>query len=237
MSAAAQPLPVVLLPGMMCDARLFAPQVAMLSLACSVMVCPLTGADRVQALAARVLADAPPRFVLGGLSMGGIVAMEVVRQAPGRVAGLILMDTNPLPEAPDRAAAREPQMIAVRTGRLRQVVAEEMKPNYLAPGPGREPILELVLDMALALGAEVFVEQSRALQRRPDQQGTLRRLACPALVLCGEHDALCPVSRHELMAELIPDSRLRVISGAGHLPTLEQPDAVTGALAEFLSTI
>lgn len=231
------PPPLVLLPGMMCDGRLFSPQVEMLSPACSVMVAPMTGADTVQALAARVLRDAPERFVLGGLSMGGIVAMEVARQAPDRLAGLILMDTNPLAEAPAKAADREPQIIAVRTGRLRAVIAEEMKPAYLAPGARRQEVLDLVLDMALTLGAEVFVEQSRALQRRPDQQGTLRRLRCPALVLCGEADQLCPVSRHELMAGLLPDATLRVIAGAGHLPTLEQPRAVTAAIGDFLAAL
>lgn len=229
--------PLVLLPGMMCDARLFAPQVAMLSLACSVMVSPVTGADTVSALAARVVRDAPERFVLGGLSMGGIVAMEVARMVPERIAGLILMDTNPLPETPAKAAEREPQIIAVRTGRLRDVVAEEMKPAYLAPGPQRQEVLDLVLDMALTLGADVFVEQSRALQRRPDQQATLRRMRSPALVMCGEDDKLCPVSRHELMAGLLPRAELRVIAGAGHLPTLEQPRAVTAAIADFLATL
>lgn len=229
--------PLVLLPGMMCDARLFAPQVAMLSVATSVMVSPVTGAGNVQELAARVLRDAPDRFALGGLSMGGIVAMEVARMAPDRLAGLILMDTNPLPEPPAKAAEREPQIIAVRTGRLRDVMAEEMKPAYLAPGPQRQEVLDLVLDMAMTLGAEVFVEQSRALQRRPDQQATLRRLRCPALVMCGEEDRLCPVSRHELMAGLLPKATLRVIAGAGHLPTLEQPRAVTAALADFLATL
>lgn len=227
--------PLVLLPGMMCDARVFAPQVAMLSLATSVMVSPVTGADSIAALAARVLRDAPDRFVLGGLSMGGIVAMEVARMAPDRLAGVILMDTNPLPETPAKAAEREPQIIAVRTGRLRDVIAEDMKPAYLAPGPQRQEVLDLVLDMAMTLGAEVFVEQSRALQRRPDQQATLRRLRCPALVMCGEDDRLCPVSRHELMAGLLPKATLRVIAGAGHLPTLEQPRAVTAAIADFLA--
>lgn len=237
MTSAGQPLPVVLLPGMMCDARLFAPQMAILSLACSVMVSPLTGADSIEKLAERVLADAPQRFVLGGLSMGGIVAMEIARQAPERVAGLILMDTNPLPESAARSATREPQMIGARTGRLEEIIREEMKPNYLAPGPRRTEILDLVVDMAMALGAEVFVDQSRALQRRPDQQSTLRRLKCPALVLCGEHDTLCPLARHTLMDDLIPQSQLRVISGAGHLPVLEQPDAVTSAIATFLSDL
>jgi pimeloyl-ACP methyl ester carboxylesterase len=114
------------------------------------------------------------------------------------------------------------------------VMREEMKPNYLAPGPARRDVLDLVMDMAAALGPEVFVRQSRALQRRPDQQATLRKCRVPALVLCGAHDALCPVKRHEFMAELIPDAKLCILGGAGHLPTLEQPEETTQALIDWM---
>ena len=124
--------------------------------------------------------------------MGGIVAMEILRRAPERVTRIALMDTNPLPETPQAAAAREPQIIGARSGRLLEVMREEMKPNYLAPGPQRVDVLNLVMDMAAIMGPEVFVRQSRALQRRRDQQSTLRKCKVPALVLCGEHDALCP---------------------------------------------
>jgi pimeloyl-ACP methyl ester carboxylesterase len=148
---------------------------------------------------------------------------------------LALMDTNPLPETPQTAAAREPHIIGVQAGRLAEIMREEMKPRYLAPGPRRPEVLATVMDMALALGPQVFVAQSRALQRRPDQQKTLRQSRVPTLVLCGEHDALCPVKRHEFMAELIPNARLVVVPDAGHLPTLEQPEAVTEALRDWLA--
>ena len=111
---------------------------------------------------------------------------------------------------------------------------DEMKPHYLAPGPHRAEVLELVMDMALALGADTFVRQSRALQRRRDQQGTLRKCKVPTLVLCGAHDALCPVKRHTFMAELIPDAKLVVLENAGHLPTLETPAETTQALRDWL---
>ena len=227
--------PLVLLPGMMCDARLFGPQINAFSHERAVMVAPMNAHDTVAALAADVLAAAPARFALAGLSMGGIVAMEVIRRAPDRVTRLALLDTNALSEAPEVAARREPQIAAARAGWLTQVMRDEMKPNYLAPGPGRGPVLDLVLDMATALGPEVFVAQSRALQTRPDQQETLRGVSIPALILCGEHDTLCPVSRHELMARLMPHATLTVVPDAGHLPTLEQPDAVNAALERFLT--
>ena len=111
---------------------------------------------------------------------------------------------------------------------------DEIRPNYLAEGPHRGEVLDLAMDMAMTLGPEVFIRQSRALQRRKDQQATLRKIKVPTLVLCGAEDALCPVKRHEFMAELIPYATLRVIDGAGHLPTLEQPDAVTDALREWM---
>lgn len=226
--------PLVFLPGMMCDARLFGPQIAELSADTAVMVAPITQGERVEEIASGLLDQLPKRFALAGLSMGGIVAMEVLRRAPDRVSRIALMDTNPLAETPNVAAAREPQIVAARTGRLLEVMRDEMKPNYLAPGPQRADVLDLVMDMAAVLGPEVFVAQSRALQRRRDQQATLSRCKAPALILCGAHDALCPVQRHEVMAELMPHAVLKVLPDAGHLPTLEQPSETTAALREWL---
>jgi pimeloyl-ACP methyl ester carboxylesterase len=218
--------PIVLLPGMMCDARLFGPQIAELSADYAVQVSPVTRGETIDDIARQVLAGAPERFALAGLSMGGIVAMEVWRRAPERVTRLCLMDTNCMAELPTVKANREPQIARVKAGRLRDVMADEMKPNYLADGPYREEVMAIVMDMALALGPEVFVRQSRALMRRFDQQGTLKRMGVmPVDIICGRHDALCPPMRHEFMAGLIGDAaRLTVIEGAGHLPTLETPD-------------
>lgn len=219
----------------MCDARLWAPQVAAFSGERAVHLAAITGAGSVEDLAKAVLTEAPPVFAMAGLSMGGIVAMEVIRRAPERVTRLALLDTNPKAEVAAVAETREPQIAAARAGRLVEVMRDEMKPNYLAPGPGRADVLDLVLDMARGLGPEVFESQSRALQRRPDQRETLRGVRVPSLVLCGEHDALCPVHRHELMADLIPGARLIVVPGAGHLPTLEQPEAVNAAMRDWLA--
>ncbi|MEP5729136.1 MAG: alpha/beta fold hydrolase [Sulfitobacter sp.] len=226
--------PLVLLPGMMCDARLFGPQIAELSADMAVMVAPITKGERIEEIASGLLDLLPGRFALAGLSMGGIVAMEILRRAPDRVTRIALMDTNPLAETPVIAANREPQIVKVRSGRLLEVVRDEMKPNYLAPGPQRADVLDLVMDMAEVLGPEVFIRQSRALQRRRDQQPVLRKCRAPALVLCGEHDQLCPVKRHTFMAELIPYAELVVLENAGHLPTLEQPAATTDALRKWM---
>lgn len=227
--------PVVLLPGMMCDARLFAPQLADLSRERAVMVAPITQGERIEEIASGLLDVLPDRFALAGLSMGGIVAMEVLRRAPGRVTRLALMDTNPLAETPQSAAQYEPLIIGAKAGRLDEMITQMIRPDFLAPGPGRAEVLALVRQMAADLGPEVFVRQVRALQRRRDNQAALRRCKVPALVLCGAHDGLTPVKRHRFMAELIPQASLCILEGAGHLPTLEAPGEVCRALREWLA--
>ena len=226
--------PLVLLPGMMCDARLFGPQIAELSSEVPVMIAPVTGGERVEEVASGLLPLLPAKFALAGLSYGGIVAMEILRRAPERITRIALMDTNPLAETPQSSAAYEPLIVSARAGQLEKVIETFMQPDYLAPGPQRAEILGMVKEMGLYLGAEVFIRQVRALQRRRDQQSTLRKCKVPALILCGEHDRLTPVKRHRFMAELIPYAELKVIEGAGHLPTLEQPAATTAALRDWM---
>lgn len=226
--------PLVLLPGMMCDARLFGPQIAELSSDTAVMVAPVTQGERIEEIASGLLDILPKRFALAGLAMGGAVAMEILRRAPDRVTRIALIDTHPLAETPVVAANREPMIVKVRSGRLDEVMREEIGPNTLAPGPYRGEVLALMMDMARTLGPEIYIRQARAMQRRKDQQATLRRCKVPALVMCGAYDTLCPVKRHEFMAELIPYARLRVLEDAGHLPTLEQPEQTTAALRDWL---
>lgn len=226
--------PLVFLPGMMCDARLFGPQIAELSSEFSVMLSPVTRGDRIEEIASGLLDELPHRFAMVGSSMGGIVAMELLRRAPDRITRLALLDTTPLADTPQAAAAREPQIVKVRSGRMHAVVRDELLPSYLGPGPYRDEISELVLDMADALGPDTFVRQSRALQRRRDQQGTLRKCRVPTLVMCGEHDVIHPVKRHTFMAELIHGAELRVLPNAGHLPTLEAPAETTQALRDWM---
>jgi len=230
-------LPLILLPGMMCDARLFGPQITAFSADRPVGVIDMTASDTVEGLAKYVLARAPSRFALVGLSMGGIVAMEVVSQAPDRVAGLALMDTNPLAEADTMKAQRAAQMARACAGRLYDVLRDEMKPNYLAAGPRRDHVLDLCMEMAMDLGVDVFCRQSVALRDRPDQTETLRHYPGQSLVLCGREDALCPLSRHLLMHDLLPYSDLCVIEDAGHLPVLERPAETTNAIRNWLGKV
>lgn len=226
--------PVVFLPAMMCDARLFGPLIADLSRDHAVMSAPITHGQRVEEIASGLLDVLPKRFALAGLGMGGIVALEVIRRAPDRVSRLALMDTTPLAETPQQAAARDPLIIRARTGKLAEVMAEEIKKSDLAPGPHRSEILALVADMAQGLGQDCYVRQSRAMQRRRDQQTTLRKIAVPTQIICGAHDVIWPVKRHSFLAELIPGASLSVIEDAGHLPPLEQPEVVVEVLRNWL---
>jgi pimeloyl-ACP methyl ester carboxylesterase len=218
---------------MMCDGRMWGGIPAALSPRAVLHHVP-TGAVTMAALAAIALAEAPPRFALAGLSMGGILAMEMLAQAPDRVERLALLDTNPRAEAPEVQARRESQIARALAGGLASVMRDEMKPNYLAKGPGKEAVLDLCMAMALDLGPEVFARQSRALRDRADRQAVLAAFKGPALVLMGAEDRLCPRDRHDLMHALMPQSRLVIIEGAAHLPPLEKPVETAAALRRWL---
>ena len=227
-------IPLVLLPGMMCTAQLFSHQIAYFSKERVVHFSPLVAHEDIALLAEEVLQQAPSTFALCGLSMGGIVAMEVIRQAPARVRGLALLDTNPLAELEEVKQRRLPQIDKVRAGGLLDVVRDEMKPNYLADGAGKANILDLCLQMAMTLGPDVFIRQSIALRDRPDQSNTLRSVKVPTLVLCGEDDRLCSIETHQLISELVFGATLSVVEGAGHLPVLEQTEVVNNLLGKWL---
>jgi pimeloyl-ACP methyl ester carboxylesterase len=224
--------PLVLIPGLMCDARMWGPVPDLIPPRTLHHALPGDHATTA-ALAAAILADTPPRFALAGLSMGGILAMEMLHQAPHRIARLALMDTNPLAEAPAVQARRGHQIARALAGDLAGVMRDEMKPNYLAR-PDDTATLDLCLAMALRLGPDRFRAHSCALRDRADRTDALRAFTGPALVLMGAQDWLCPRDRHDLMHGLMPQSRLVVVPDAGHLPTLENPVETARALAQWL---
>jgi len=226
-------VPLIFLPGFMCDARLFWHQILEFSATRTVIAVPLSGAT-IEDMAEAVIAVAPPRFALVGHWLGGLVAMEVLRRVPERVSEMALIDVSHLPETPKAAAERETRIVRVRSGRLDEVMLEEIPAQSLAPGEGRAEVQAMLLDMAGTLGPEVFTAQSRALMRRPDQQRALRLSRVRALMICGEHDTLCPPRRHEFLAELMPQGSFRQIPGAGHLSPLEAPQEVTAVLRAWL---
>ena len=191
--------PLVMIPGMMCDERIFAPQIEGLASKRSVYIADISRHDTISDLAADVLSHAPPKFCLAGHSMGGIVAMEICAQAPKRIEKLALIDTNPLAELEEVKLKREPQISDALSGKLINVIRDEMKPNYLANSENQDIILNICMDMALSLGPKVFINQSRALQTRADQQSNIQSINIPVLIMCGSEDKLCTVERHEMM--------------------------------------
>ena len=228
--------PLVLLPGFMCDSRLFEAQIAALGRDYVVATAPVWSAERIEETASALLDQLPSRFALCGHSFGGMVALEIVRRAPKRVTRLCLISTTPLTESPEFAATREPRIVAARSGRMADVMTQEVPLAALAPGVGRAAAHSRLIEMAEDLGAEAHYRQTRALQRRRDQQDTMRGITQPLLLMCGFHDTIYPVKRHEFMAELLPYSELKIIDGAGHLAPLEAPDAVTDALSDWMRT-
>ena len=227
--------PMVLIPGLMADARLFLPQMVQLGGSRTMIVSLPTRGDTVEQMSEAMLPDLPAKFALLGHGLGGDVALDLIRRVPERVTRVVLMATDPLAEAPQAAVARETRMVAARAGRLVEAMREEIPASAIAESPWRDEIMALVKDMALGLGEGVFLRQSRALQRRPDQQKTMRKVKLPALVIAGAADTLVPMRRQEFTANLMPFGKLQVIAEAGHLAPLEQPEAVSEALAAFLA--
>ena len=231
--------PLVFLPGAMADARLFLPQIVILGPCWSAQVILPVQGETVEEMSAHVLAQAPARFALVGHGLGGAVALDVLRREAtkeaSRVTRVVLISTPPLSEQPQAAAAREARIVAARSGRLEEALREEVPLEALADTPWRGEVAAVLRDMGMGLGEGVFLRQSRAMQRRPDQQKTMRRVKVPALVMGGAADSLLPVRRQEFTAGLMPWGKLCVIEGAGHVPSLEQPDLVAEAIEGFLN--
>jgi pimeloyl-ACP methyl ester carboxylesterase len=229
-------LPIVLIPGLNCSARLYAEQIPALWRFGPVTVADHTRDDNVAALARRILAAAPPRFALAGLSMGGYISFEIMRQAPERVAKLALLDTGARAETPERTKARLPRIELARRGRLAEVVDIQFPLLVHASRCGEEALKRLVRAMGEETGAAAFLRQQTAVMARPDSRPGLATIACPTLVLVGAGDELTPPALSREIAAGIRGSRLVVIPECGHLSTIERPEAVTGALVEWLES-
>ncbi|MBC7905946.1 MAG: alpha/beta fold hydrolase [Rhodospirillaceae bacterium] len=225
---------LVLLPGLLNDHRLWAHQAGALADMVQVSVADLTQDDSLAAMAERMLATAPPRFALAGLSMGGYVALEIMRKAPERVERLALLDTTARSDTPEQTQRRTDAVAIARSGGFDKIMPT-MLPNLLHPDHlALERIAGLAKDMARAVGVDAFARQQNAIMHRPDSRPGLPRIACPTLVLVGRDDALTPVNRAEEMAELIPDARLVLVEQCGHLSALEQPQAVSAVMRYWL---
>jgi pimeloyl-ACP methyl ester carboxylesterase len=231
-----EPLPVVLVPGLLCSARLYAAQIPALWPCGPVMVADHTRDDTITAIARRILAAAPPRFALAGLSMGGYISFEILRQAPDRVLKLALLDTSARADTPEALAARSAQIAQAAAGRLAEVADAQFARLVHPMRLSDMNLTEVNRMMAREVGAAAFVRQQTAIIRRVDSRPMLRDIRCPTLVLVGDADTLTPPERAAEMADGIPGARLVTVPQCGHLSTLERPDAVTHALLEWLQT-
>lgn len=223
----------IFLPGFMCDGRLFEAQKRALEAAGHTCFDgSLTGADTLEDLAAALLEKAPDNFAVIGLSMGGIVALELMRQAPQRVSRLALLNTT---HRADRAGEKRiAQLARVQRGELDLVLREELKPTYMHPANRTPERLDLLARMANELGDKVFKRQTRALMYRRSYTDLLPKIGCPTMVLTGLDDSVCPPSLHEEMARAIPNAQKVILQQCGHLSTIEQPEAVSEALLTLL---
>ena len=224
---------LLLLPGLTNDARVWQGVADRLADVATVHVGDLGTADTMAALADDVLAKAPPRFALAGLSMGGYCALEIVARAPERVIALGLVDTSARPDTPEGCANREKQ-IARAPAELAAIV-EELLPRWVHPSRVEDhAVADIVRAMARDGGAGVFARQQRAIMSRADSRPRLPGIRCPTVVICGREDTLLPLEVHEEMARGIPGAKLRVIEACGHLAPLERPAEVAAALRDLL---
>jgi len=226
---------LLLLPGLLCDAALWRHQAEALSGSAVVRIADLTGADSIADMARSVLAQAPPRFALAGLSMGGYCALEIMRQAPQRVERLALLDTSARPDTPEQTQRRRDLMALCARGNFRGVSSVLMPLMIHAQHLGDKTLVEDIIAMTRRVGAETFVRQQQAIIGRPDSRPLLPSITCPTLVLCGREDKLTPLEVHQEMATAIPGARLTVIEQCGHLASMECPIEVNRALRSWLT--
>jgi pimeloyl-ACP methyl ester carboxylesterase len=225
---------LVLIPGLACTSRLFEPQIAALSGERSILVADHSQDDSIPGIAARFLREAPERFALAGLSMGGYIALEVMRQAPERVARLALLDTSARPDSVEASQDRERLIALAQAGRFEDIHSK-LWPRLVHPNHHSDQALqEVVFGMMRETGTDAYIRQQRAIMARTDSRPTLPGIEIPTLVLVGEGDAITPLEIAREMAEMIEWASLVVVPESGHLSTLEQPERVTQVLRLWL---
>lgn len=228
--------PLCLLPGLLCDRALWAHQIENLSDIADCTVADLTRADSMGALAEAVLARAPDRFALAGLSMGGYVAFEILRRAPERVTRLCLVDTSARPDTMEQRQRREAMLKLARIGKFRGVsprlLSTQVHPDHVAV----PEIGGVVLAMTERVGRDAFCRQQAAILSRPDSRPGLDAISVPTLVIVGADDAQTPPDRSHEIAERVPGAALHILPRCGHLAPLEQPERVTALMREWLGT-
>ena len=227
--------PLVLIPGLLNDANLWSAQVGGLGDIAAMQVADHTKYDSMDAIARSVLASAPVRFALAGLSMGGYVALAMLRLAPQRVTRLALLDTSARADTPAQTEARKKLISLVGKGRFLGV-SDQLMPRFIHPSRlADHRLTERIKLMAQAVGPDGFLRQQQAIMGRPDSRPMLDKISCPTLVLCGRQDQVTPPALSEEMAAAIPGARLAVVEECGHLSAMERPETVNSELRRWLS--
>lgn len=227
--------PILLVPGLLCTAEVFAPQAIALWPYGPVTIASTLDGNSIHDIAAAILADAPPRFALAGISMGGYISLEILRQAPERVLKLALLDTSAGPDAPEQTTARRAAVERARSGDFASLLAG-IAASFLHPSHRDDAGLrETLVRMGLIIGVEGFARQTEAIIGRADSRPSLPAIAVPTLVLVGDADPLTPVELSREIAAGIASARLVVIDECGHGSTLEQPAAVNRQLVDWIS--
>ncbi|HXW70930.1 MAG TPA: alpha/beta fold hydrolase [Methylocella sp.] len=225
---------LVFVPGLGCTADLFAEQIATLRGDVSISVADHTRHDTMSGIAGAILAAAPNRFALCGLSMGGYIAFEMMRQAPDRVERLALLDTTALSDTPQQTERRLKLIAMAQSGEF-IAVCDTLWPLFVHPARHSDAALKrAVFKMIHDTGPDIFVRQQKAILSRLDSRSSLEAIHCPTLVLVGNEDILTPVSAARTIADGIVGSKLHIVQDCGHLSTMEQPDAVTETLRAWL---
>lgn len=242
--ASAQPPTLLFLPGTLCDKRLWQAQQQAL---CARWPCAMVDyrfADSITAMAANALGENTGPLIPIGLSMGGMVALEIWRQAPERIAALALFDTDCAADTIERRKKRDAQILAAVHGDFRQMVETQLAPNYFSPTHTADArattiksLQHTVTHMALDLGVATFAAQITALATRTDYRPLLKTIRVPTLIACGADDQICTPESHHRIASQIKNASFVQIDNAGHLPPLEQPDATTRALRNWLGEL
>lgn len=226
--------PILFIPGFLSDMRVFQPQIRALSAERTVIVAPTAGCERIESFASELLSQVPQRFALAGIGLGGAIALELMRRAAGRVSRVALIGSTFQAESPTDSSAREPKIVAAAAGRFDEMLRDHVMGLGYGLGPARIGVQAELTAMGREIGATVFRHHSRAMQRRRDQQTTLRAIRCPTLILGGRHDRIASPKRQEFMAEMVPGAMLKVIEEAGHMVTLEAPEETNAALQDWL---
>lgn len=228
--------PLILLPGTLCDEKLWSHQIMNLSDIADVTVGNLSLDDSISGMATRILEEAPRHFALAGLSMGGTVALEIIRQAPERVKKLALLDTNPYPSRTEQINNWSKFIQMANSGSFMEVTENYLLPLLTSPDNRDNPeLINTIYQMAESVGKDAMIRQMTALKGKPDYPHDLHNIHCHSLIVYGKEDAMVSYDAQKELQKQIPDSHLVVVEAAGHLSSLEQPQAVTALMRYWLS--